>query len=1338
MTDFRAKYKQKGLSFGDLERSRITRASERDERRKEIRAETFDKLRPLIQNANPATPGAPAVTSSRIEKLQKWKQEKDMKKKTDKKVEKPPFKVGVVHHRVFSPPINGPPIPSCSHSHSHSSVKSRIQQAIKSPIKRITRVTEKRLAAKAAAKAAQKKSFAPPNYKFRAPAGLPNLPLFGRVKKGSIDATKLSFNLGADKNIPIKSEARNSALSQRKISNLVTHESPRRSKKYKTNPKEDESISENSQDKTEPRISRSSKRRASNSSPDSASLRVSSDDPEVFESPVAESSSFNPNTKKRESAPQELPINQISPANSNKKSPSKLQIIYPVTKISESSSDENNDPVLEMNSSQAEKDSLQVEALPMADEVPEMSAESGFEKMDSSWSEHAAFFSPYVVTRRGKKEARKETKLRQGFNHSIEEIPTKETIMQTLNISIDEEVRTSQYFKCLIESETNRLQEQCDHWTNIVAFENPPEEALYIVQQAVGQTKLLLAKKFKRFESLVLDCEKGDGQMLVTCKDLQGFWDIVNMEIRNCENRFAKLEELRTRGWIEEEEVKQPPIKRLPKKKSPKKKAPAKSSLRAMILAARQKKKELEVNLEAEPADEAVLEIWNDVVKSSPTKVPSANKRKSSTTTLGSSHKEVNKSIPLAVMAISQKCKTPEDKDPEIRASLENEVESEMETEDKNPEIVNFQVQLDDSITYINSRQTPGKSILKRIKVEITSDGSDDARLIKSTQKVIFNDNVQLKEVEPDEEEKTKASLAAALARIDSAEFDSEFVSEMEIRAERKLNFEDESFNENLNASKENSIFDDEEPVYQTFVIPEFKIIPPTPKSPRLNKRKQKKGLEKSILEESILEEEASAEEQNSQHEETFTRSLRNRTIVGNLTPKSEKKLKSNPDKSLDLSGSLNQSSRSLRKTPKSPGVAGKSPRNKKENSLLEDDKYLDLSESLNQSSRSSKKTGKSPRLAGKSPRQKSNRKIPSPSRDNQDKSDEKPTEKSSDEQKSSVSTPKSTRRSSGRSLQKKEENGSSEKQGSSGNQSDNESPVARFVKKAARKTSLLYNMMKSPRSSSKKTKEISQEIGKVLEAMQIDSESESKKSDSPAKPARRSLLRRSKKSEDSFKQENETEVEDEISKEKMQVKENRNSEGKSALGKLDISASNADTSKLNGIQVNGDETRENSNSENLTDLLEAQKNPVKITNSRKHRSTGNILNPADVNYKDSNELNQSLKESKLTKSRRSELIPLNDLPVEKENETPKEVLKRIKREYSMNPASPKVSPRRSPKPNETPNKRKSIKRSMSCHMEECSLAAGAQSNHKRNKSSGLVKTPTIRRTVNLMSFESP
>ena len=57
MTDFRAKYKQKGISFGDPERSRITRAGERDERRKEIRAQNFSKLRPLNQSGIKETPG---------------------------------------------------------------------------------------------------------------------------------------------------------------------------------------------------------------------------------------------------------------------------------------------------------------------------------------------------------------------------------------------------------------------------------------------------------------------------------------------------------------------------------------------------------------------------------------------------------------------------------------------------------------------------------------------------------------------------------------------------------------------------------------------------------------------------------------------------------------------------------------------------------------------------------------------------------------------------------------------------------------------------------------------------------------------------------------------------------------------------------------------------------------------------------------------------------------------------------------------------------------------------------------------------------------------------------
>ena len=67
---------------------------------------------------------------------------------------------------------------------------------------------------------------------------------------------------------------------------------------------------------------------------------------------------------------------------------------------------------------------------------------------------------------------------------------------------------------------------------------------------------LLICKTFERFRGLVTECETGKCEMLVTCKDLQGFWVTMYMEIRDCDTRFEKLEKLRTQGWEEEE----PPV----------------------------------------------------------------------------------------------------------------------------------------------------------------------------------------------------------------------------------------------------------------------------------------------------------------------------------------------------------------------------------------------------------------------------------------------------------------------------------------------------------------------------------------------------------------------------------------------------------------------------------------------------------------------------------------------------------------------------------------------------------------------------------------------------------
>lgn len=51
----------------------------------------------------------------------------------------------------------------------------------------------------------------------------------------------------------------------------------------------------------------------------------------------------------------------------------------------------------------------------------------------------------------------------------------------------------------------------------------------------VGQTKLLLEKKFKQFEGLIERCETQKSDSLkVTLDDLQGFWEMMYQQVDLC------------------------------------------------------------------------------------------------------------------------------------------------------------------------------------------------------------------------------------------------------------------------------------------------------------------------------------------------------------------------------------------------------------------------------------------------------------------------------------------------------------------------------------------------------------------------------------------------------------------------------------------------------------------------------------------------------------------------------------------------------------------------------------------------------------------------------------
>ncbi|XP_072842957.2 disks large-associated protein 5 isoform X1 [Pogona vitticeps] len=121
------------------------------------------------------------------------------------------------------------------------------------------------------------------------------------------------------------------------------------------------------------------------------------------------------------------------------------------------------------------------------------------------------------------------------------------------------------YFRKILQSETQRLASHCEQWDG-TAETDIPEDAKDLVRTTIGQTRLLIAERFKQFEGLVDNCEFKRGEKETTCTDLDGFWDMVNFQIEDVNKKFENLKTLQVNGWQAVEDVQS---KKPSKKKGP-------------------------------------------------------------------------------------------------------------------------------------------------------------------------------------------------------------------------------------------------------------------------------------------------------------------------------------------------------------------------------------------------------------------------------------------------------------------------------------------------------------------------------------------------------------------------------------------------------------------------------------------------------------------------------------------------------------------------------------------------------------------------------------------------
>jgi len=110
------------------------------------------------------------------------------------------------------------------------------------------------------------------------------------------------------------------------------------------------------------------------------------------------------------------------------------------------------------------------------------------------------------------------------------------------------------YFRSLLKSETLKLKEICDIWECKIdeGCENIPSEIQGDIRSTVGQGRLVIAERFDQFSGLIDNCEFKKGEKETTCMDLQGFWEMIYIQVEDVYHKFSRLSKLESSGWVNE------------------------------------------------------------------------------------------------------------------------------------------------------------------------------------------------------------------------------------------------------------------------------------------------------------------------------------------------------------------------------------------------------------------------------------------------------------------------------------------------------------------------------------------------------------------------------------------------------------------------------------------------------------------------------------------------------------------------------------------------------------------------------------------------------------------
>lgn len=121
------------------------------------------------------------------------------------------------------------------------------------------------------------------------------------------------------------------------------------------------------------------------------------------------------------------------------------------------------------------------------------------------------------------------------------------------NVTMNHTEKDGRYFLDLMEKESERLTRLCQGNEQEMATKSLPEDACGKIRAATGKAMLLVNKKFKQFRGLCnMNLGIGDtNSRRPTNGDLEGFWDMVMIQVEDVNSMFTNIDELRKNGWTQ-------------------------------------------------------------------------------------------------------------------------------------------------------------------------------------------------------------------------------------------------------------------------------------------------------------------------------------------------------------------------------------------------------------------------------------------------------------------------------------------------------------------------------------------------------------------------------------------------------------------------------------------------------------------------------------------------------------------------------------------------------------------------------------------------------------------